>query len=152
MKSNFTCFLLLTLLCFQSCKKENISAIPPFADTIFKLYDLRRASDSTFTDVYFQESSFTMKSDFSWSLEVEGAKSIGTYSWTPKEAMVAKVNFTIVQWTPLNADTALSNKLKTVIQTVEYCSFQGQTDSDSAVKYLGFTHNNSPTYFRAIRK
>lgn len=93
-----------------------------------------------------------MKSDFSWSLEVEGATSIGTYSWTPTEDKAAKVNFTIVQWTPLTADTALSSKLKTVIQTVEYCTFQSEAGNNSSVKYLGFHHNNSPAYFRAIRK
>lgn len=146
MKPTFTFFLILSIFFLNSCKKDNDLIRPAVANTPFLLYDLRISTDTANTDINYQ-STLILKDDYTWTLDLGGAKSNGTYSWTPTTNQQALVKFTITQWTPLSTDIALSNKLKAVLEIVDNCGF-----SLSNPSFLNFLNNTATTTLRTNKK
>lgn len=126
MKNTIILILLLTTVVFTDCKKdkEEEKFKPPIADIEYVINDLRVSTDSTFTDVTFPNS-LLLKSDYTWLLDCNGAKSNGTYTWIPTLSNRADIRFTILQFTPLNSNITVSNKIKTILETCPKAVYDG---------------------------
>lgn len=145
MKKILTLVALITALTITCCKKDNQIAKPEFANIEFKLYDLRTNGDINIYEVT-PSSSLVLKSDFTWSIDLGGAKSSGTYSWTPTSIRQADIKFTIVTWTDFATNQVLSDKLKTALQEVDHCGYSLQDPS-----FANFLSNSFGDYFSSIR-
>jgi hypothetical protein len=87
-----------------------------------------------------------LKSDYTWSIDLGGAKSNGTYSWTPTSNGQGDINFTTILWTDFTSNRILSDKLKSALLTVRNNGFSLQTG------FNNFLVNNYPgSYFPFIR-
>ena len=129
-----------------SCKKDNQMARPEFVNIEFKLYDLRTSHDVTIYDVN-PSSSLILKNDFTWSIDLGGAKSNGTYSWMPTSNQHAHIEFTILSWTDYPLDQILSDKLKLALQQVNVCGYSLQ----DPYSFANFFDDNYGDYFAHIR-
>jgi hypothetical protein len=125
---------ILTLLAFTaavtiiSCKKDNEAQKPQFADIEFSIYDLRPPGDTTATEITYPNT-IILKSDYTWTIDLGGAKSNGTYSWTPTSSQQGDIKFTTITWTDFTSNQILSNKLKSALQAVSRYGFSLQTPS-----------------------
>lgn len=134
MKTIYTLLLTLGIIStITACKKDSIPK-PPVADLELNMYDIKIAGDSTNYEFNYP-STIILKGDYTWTTDVGGAKSYGTYTWTSTSDQQADVTFTITQWTDFTPNLTLSDKFKFVIQTVNYCSFSLATSP-----YLPFCH------------
>jgi hypothetical protein len=145
MKNILTLFAFTIAMTISSCKKDNEIAKPEFIDIEFKLYDLRTSGDVTIYDVT-PSSSLVLKKDFTWVIDLGGAKSNGTYSWTPTSNQQADIKFTIVSWTDYTSNQILSDKLKLALQQVNHCGYSLQDPS-----FANFLSNSYGDYFASIR-
>ena len=133
MKIKLTAFILLGLLVFAACKKDKTDPKPEVADISFTLIDCRPPGDTLNYSFFNYPSSIILHSDYTWTLDLDGAVSNGTYTWMPTTYKSADIKMTIQQWTPLSSNTALSDKLKLVIQSTDNCTFP---DSNPLGLYL----------------
>lgn len=126
MKNIYTLLLTLAIVSvIPSCKKDNVAPKPAVADRELTLLDLRVSSDPT--NVEFNSTgTLILREDYTWTTDLGGAKSHGTYSWTSTSAQQADIKFSITQWTDFGSNLALSDKLKLVLQSVDYCGFSLQ--------------------------
>lgn len=144
MKKIFALSSILFFFTLTSCKKENVDPKPLIADIAFSLYDLK--TDSTIFDINYQ-STLILKGNYTWTLDFNGAVSSGTYSWTSTSQYQALVKFSIQQWTQMSSDTALSTKLKKVIQAIDNCGFPGPN-----IIQLNFLDKNYTSFLRTNKK
>ena len=146
MKAILILFALMSTMTFMSCKKDNEIIKPQISDIEFTLYDLRAAPDTVILDVNYP-STLILKSNYTWTIDLGGAKSNGTYTWTPTSNQQSAIKFTIINWTDFTTNQMLSDKLKSVIQTVNNCGYSLQNFS-----YANFLVNNFPSsYFPFLR-
>ena len=146
MKNILTLIALVGVLTFSSCKKDNEIAKPQIADIEFKMYDLRTTGDTTISEVTYP-STLILKSDYTWTIDLGGAKSNGTYTWTPTSNQQSAVKFTILNWTDFTTNQILSDKLKSAIQSVNNCGYSLQNPS-----FANFLVNNfQGDYFPFVR-
>ena len=146
MKYILTLIALFGVLTFSSCKKENEISKPQIADIEFEMYDLRATGDTTISEVIYP-STLILKSDYTWTIDLGGAKSNGTYSWTTTSNQQSAINFTILNWTDFTTNQILSDKLKSVLQTVNNCGYSIQNPS-----FANFLVNNfQGDYFASLR-
>lgn len=146
MKSILTLFALVTVVTLSSCKKDNEIVKPQFADIEFTLYDLRATGDTTISEVTYP-STIVLKNDYTWTIDLGGAKSNGTYTWTPISNQQGEIKFTILRWTGFTSNQILSDKLKSALQAVNHCGYSLQTPS-----YANFLVNNfQGSYFPFVR-
>ena len=118
MKNILTLFVCSALLTITSCKKDNQIPKPEFADIEFSIYDLRPPGDTTSTEVNYP-STMILKSDYTWSIDLGGAKSSGKYSYSPTSSgQLGDIVFTIVSWTDFASNRVLSDKLKLALLDV----------------------------------
>jgi len=146
MKYTFTLFLFSLFTAFFSCKKDNSIPKPQVADTEFTMYDLRASNDTVIFEVNYP-STLLLKSDYTWTIDLGGTLSHGTYTWTPTSNQQAEIKFTITQWTDFSTNQILSDKLKSVLQTVDNCGFSLQNPS-----FLNFLDKNYVSFLRTNRK
>lgn len=146
MKNILKLFVLVTVLTLASCRKGNEAAKPEFADIEFSMYDLRATSDSTITEITYP-STIVLKSDYTWTIDLDGSKSNGTYTWTPTSTQQADIKFTIISWNDFSLNSTLSNKLKLALQAVNHCGYSLQTPSYA--NYL--TNNYQDIHFPFLR-
>jgi hypothetical protein len=142
MRRNYTYIFLLITISMLSCKKEDVIKKPQISDIPYTLYDTKLSGDPSRTEVSYS-TTFLLKSDFTWTLDLEGAKSFGTYTWDPTDNFFAGLKFNIAQWSTFSADTAISNKIKNVLVSVNRCSI----DANAPV-----FDKNFETYLRVIKK
>ena len=145
MKNILTLFALFGAFTITFCKKDTALARPEFTDIEFKLYDLRTKGDVTIYEVT-QPSTLVLKSDFTWTIDLGGAKSSGTYSWKPTTTRQANIRFTIVSWTDFTTNQILSDKLKLALQQVNNCGYSLQDPS-----FANFVDNSYGDYFASLR-
>ena len=145
MKNILTLFALFAAFTITSCKKDIEIAKPEFADLEFKMYDLRTKGDVAIHEVT-PPSSLVLKSDFTWTIDLGGAKSSGTYTWTPTTTQQADIKFTIISWTDFTSNQTLSDNLKLALQQVNHCGYSLQDPS-----FANFLDNSYGDYFAAIR-
>jgi len=146
MKNILTLIALVVVLTFSSCKKDNEIAKPQIADIEFKMYDLRATGDTTISEVTYP-STLILKSDYTWTIDLGGAKSNGTYTWTPTSNQQSAVKFTILNWTDFTTNQILSDKLKSAIQSVNNCGYSLLNPS-----FANFLVNNfQGDYFPFVR-
>ncbi len=145
MKNILTLFTLIAAFTISSCKKDTPIAKPEFANIEFKLYDFRTKGDITIYEVT-PPSTLILKSDFTWTMDLGGAKSSGTYSWTPTTTRQADIKFTIASWTDFTTNQTLSDKLKLALQQVNHCGYSLQDPS-----FANFLDNSYGDYFASIR-
>jgi len=146
MKNILTLIALVVVLTFSSCKKDNEIAKPQIADIEFKMYDLRATGDTTISEVTYP-STLILKSDYTWTIDLGGAKSNGTYTWTPTSNQQSAVKFTILNWTDFTTNQILSDKLKSAIQSVNNCGYSLQNPF-----FANFLVNNfQGDYFPFVR-
>ena len=122
MKDTFALFLFLLFTTFFSCKKDDPVSKLQFADIEFTMVDLR-ASGDTVVFVVNYPSTLVLKSDNTFTIDLGGAVSHGTYIWTIISDLNAEIKLTITQWTDFPTNQILSDKLKSVLQTVNFCFF-----------------------------
>lgn len=147
MKTILTLFIFIAVVTFTSCKKDNEVAKPQIADIEFTMYDLRTTGDTTALEVNYP-STIILKSDYSWTIDLGGAKSNGRYDWTPTSNQQGDIKFTITQWTDFSSNIVLSNKLKSVLQSVDNYGY-----SLSSPSFLNFQDKNfNFSFLRTIRK
>jgi hypothetical protein len=125
MKKTIIQLLIFIMIVLLSCKKDKVQDLKPkIADIEFLMFDFKVPQDSTTTDIN-NTNTFILKGDYTWVLDFNGAKSYGKYSWKPTEIYRAQIKFEIQQWSALNSNINLSNKIKTVLETVTNCAFPG---------------------------
>jgi len=147
MKNILTLFAFIAIVTFTSCKKDNEEPKPQFADIAFTMYDLRATADTTTYEVTYP-STIILKSDYTWTIDLGGAKSNGTYTWTPTSNQQGEIKFTITQWTDFSSNQILSNKLKSVLQSVDNYGY-----SLSSPSFLNFLDKNfNFSFLRTNRK
>lgn len=146
MKNLLTLFALIAVVASSSCKKENEITKPEIADIEFKLYDLRANGDTTISEVIYS-STLILKGDYTWTIDLGGAKSNGTYTWKPSSYQQSTIKFSILTWTDFTANQILSDKLKSALQSVNNCGYSLPNPS-----FANFMDNNFPgSYFPFIR-
>jgi hypothetical protein len=146
MKTILTLTAFISALTFMSCKKDNENPKPQIANIEFTLFDVRTAGDSNILEVNYP-STLILKSDFTWTIDLGGTKSNGTYTWTPISKQQADIKFTITQWTDFSSNSILSDKLKSALKEVNHCGYSLQTPS-----FANFLDNNfQADYFPSIR-
>ena len=123
MKKTVFVFTLFTMLAFASCKKDKTGPKPEVADISFRLLDCRAPGDSVSYSFFNYPGSIILHSDYTWTIDLMGAVSKGTYTWAPTTYKSAAIKMTILQWTPFSGNAALSEKLKLVIQNIASCAF-----------------------------
>ena len=128
MKSIFTLIAFIFVVTITSCKKENEVPKPHFADIEFIIYDLRAPGDTTISEVNYPNT-IILKSDYTWTIDLGGAKSNGTYTWTPSTNQQGDIRFTTVNWTDFTTNQLLSDKLKSALQAVSSYGFPLQSTS-----------------------
>lgn len=136
MKPAATLLAITVILSLSSCKQNKEDGKLPFADIEFTIYDLRAVGDSTISEFNYP-SSIILKSDFTWSIDVEGTKSNGTYTWSPVSNQQVAIKFTIVKWNDFSANPQLSDKLKSALLSVNHCGY-----SLTASAFANFLVNN----------
>lgn len=141
-----TLLALITILAFTSCKKDAEAPRPDFADIAFTLYDLRALGDTTATEVNYTNS-ITLKSNYTWSIDLSGAKSNGTYTWKPISNQQGEIKFTILNWADFASNQVLSNKLKSALQSVNHCGYS--LGNPSFANFL--VNNYQGDYFPFVR-
>ena len=149
MKISITQLLIFFMILFSSCKKDEAEyAIPKpqIADIAFSLYDLKLPTDSASTDISFP-TTLLLKSDYTWTLDLNGAKSNGIYTWNSTESNKAQIKFTVQQWTGLSSNILISSKIRTVLETVTICAFP-----DPSFTSIVFIESTFTTNFRASKK
>lgn len=146
MKNILTLLAFLTVMASFSCKKDTQLPRLQFADIPFTLYDLRAPGDTTISEVNYTNT-LALKNDFTWTIELGGAKSNGTYTWTPTSDRQGEIKFTILNWTDFASNQNLSNKLKATIQAVNHCGYSLENPS-----FANFLVNNyQGDYFPFVR-
>ncbi len=146
MKKTLLLYALFAIALSQACKKDSTTETKPaVADIPVNVQDMKMAGDSISTDLPFP-STLILKADYSWTLDVQGVKSFGTYTWVPIQQYRAQIKFTITQWTQFGNDPAKSNKLKTILLTVDRCDYPGSI-------FYGFvlSTENINTFIRAFK-
>lgn len=135
---------------FASCKKSSHMSKSQFADIEFLIYDFRGVGD-TVASAFSTPSTIILKSDHTWTIDVGGSKSHGTYSWRNIARQQGAIVFTISSWTDIPADPTLSEKLKSALQSVNYCGYF--LDDPGYANFLanGFPDSNFP-FFRTNKK
>jgi hypothetical protein len=138
MKNILMLSVLVTVVILASCRKGNEKTIPEFADIEFKIISLRALGDTTILEIIPTNSSIistmVLKSDYTWTIDLGGSKSSGTYTWTPISTQQANIKFTILNWTDFAPNPVLSDKLKSALQAVNHSGYSLQTPL--AVNYL----------------
>lgn len=119
-------FVIAILIGLQSCKKEEVTQPPVIADIPYSLFAYKTKNDTSSSQVQFL-SKLVLKKDFTWTLDFGGAKSNGSYTWHPTSQYQAHIKFSITNWTPLKLDAAASEKLKSILLTVDNCLILGST-------------------------
>jgi len=114
------------VITYSSCKKDNVAPKPQFVDIEFSIYSLRPPGDTTQTDVTYSNT-IILKSDYTWTIDLGGAKSNGTYTLTPTTNQQGDIKFTIVNWTDFTLNPILSNKLKSALQAVRRYGYSLQS-------------------------
>ena len=117
MKSILTLFGFIAAVTFISCKKDE-APTPRFADIMFTMSDLRLTTDTIIYEVTYP-STIILKRDYTWTIDLGGAKSSGTYTWKPTSDQQGDIKFTINQWTDFSSNRILSDKLKSVLQSID---------------------------------
>ena len=146
MKNALTVLTFFIVVASFSCRKDTQAPRPQFADIPFALYDLRAPGDTTISEVNYP-STLTLKNDYTWAIDLNGAKSNGTYSWTPISYRQGEIKFTIIKWTDFAANQILSDKLKSTLQAVNHCGYSVEDPS-----FANFIVNNyQGFYFPSIR-
>lgn len=147
MKKTLLLFVILSIAFSQSCKKDSaVDTKPTVADIPVNARTMRMAGDSVQTDLP-DPSILILNADYSWKLNIEGAQSFGTYTWTPIDAFRAQIKFTITQWTNFNSDPAKSNKLKNILLIVDKCEFPGP-----GISQVVFIAQNYATFLSAYKQ
>ena len=146
MKKILLIFAVLSIAFSQSCKKNSTQTKPAIADIPLDAQDMNMAGDSSVTALPYP-AVLILNADYSWTLDVQGAKSFGTYTWVPTIAYKAQIYFTITHWTQFGTDPAKSNKLKNILLAVEKCELPGSTFYG-----VSFNTQNINTFIRAVKK
>ena len=128
MKNILTLFVFIAAVTFTSCKKDNVTPKPQFADIEFSIYDLRALGDTAIFEVTYPNT-IILKNDYTWTIDLGGTKSNGTYSWTPTSNQQGDIKFTTIKWTDFTSNQILSDKLKSVLLAVNRYGFSLQTPS-----------------------
>lgn len=158
MKNILLLFIFISAFTFSSCKKDKVAAIiPDIADIVFSIKDLRGPQDALITDVSDLNTTIILNSDFTWTTDLGGAISHGTYIYTPsgnheRDLILAgsfygDFKFTISKWTDFSSNKILSDKLKSVLQSVNNCGYSILDPS-----YLSFSDKNSHSLLRSNKK
>lgn len=144
MRLLYSIILFFTLF---SCNKDNETPKPQVAGLEFTMYDLRPTGDTIIQEVTYPNT-IMLKSDYTWTIDLGGAKSNGTYTWTPTTNQQAEIKFTIIKWTDFSQNQILSDKLKSVLQSVDNCGY-----SLSNPSFLNFLDKNfNFSFLRTNRK
>jgi hypothetical protein len=147
MKKILLLFAVFIIAFSQSCKKDSTAETKlAVADIPLNARDMRMAGDSISTDLP-DSSILILKADYTWTLDVQGAKSFGTYTWAPIELYRTQIKFIINQWTQFGTDPAKSNKLKNILLTVDKCEFPGTT-----ITGVYFSAQNVTTSLRTLKQ
>jgi hypothetical protein len=128
LKNILTLFAFIAVVTITSCKKDNEALKPQFADIEFSIYDLRPPGDTTATEIIYPNT-IILKGDYTWTIDLGGAKSNGTYSWKPTSSQQGDIKFTITNWTTFATNPVLSTKLMSAIVAVKRYGFSLQTPS-----------------------
>lgn len=146
MNKIFILLSIVAVIIISSCKKDTQAPRPQIVDVPFTLYDLRAPGDTTIFDVNYP-STLILKNDYTWTIDLGGAKSNGTYTWTPTSDRQGEIKFTILSWTDFAGNLVLSDKLKSALQVVNHCGYSLQNPS-----FANFLINNyQGDYFPSIR-
>ncbi|BDQ12150.1 hypothetical protein [Sediminibacterium sp. TEGAF015] len=136
------------LIGISSCSKDDPTPKPPIANLAFQLYDFRTPVDTIAIELpNGLNSTLMLKSDYTWTLDLDGAKSSGKYTWTPTANQQADMQLSITQWTDLPSNSILSNKLKSALLAVTSCGYS-LTDPSYA-NFLDL--KNQKPYFPFVR-
>ena len=146
MKYILTLSVFIIAVTFTSCKKDNVDPKPQFSDIEFSIYDLRAPGDTTITEVTYPNT-IILKSDFTWTIDLGGAKSNGTYTWTPTSDQQGDIKFTALSWADFTSNQTLSDKLKFALLSVKSYGFSLQTPSFN--NFLDLNYQSS--YFPFVR-
>lgn len=146
MRKEYILLVLVFVLGLAACKKDNKTPNAQIAGIEFTLFDLRALGDTIALEVNYP-STFILKNDYSWSLDINGTKSSGTYTWKPTSNQQAEVKFSITQWTDFSANLTLSNKLKSALLAVKSCGYSLQ--APSYANFLDLSYQGS--YFPFLR-
>lgn len=124
MKKIIPLYLLGILLI--KCSKENPpgtnSEIKDVTGVSWQLFSLQNTNDP-FINPIPSPWYLRLNNDRSYSFSLQNSTSTGTYSWTQLDSVNAKVNFTIQSWNSAVVDTQYTNKLKTILQSVDSCHY-----------------------------
>lgn len=146
MKHILTLLAIITIMAITSCKKKTEVPRPSFADIEFFIYDFRAPGDSIISEVNYS-STVVIKGDFTWSIDLGGAKSNGTYTWVPTSNQQGEIKFKILNWTDLSSNQFLSDKLKSALQAVNHCGYS--LGNPSFANFL--VNNYQGDYFPFLR-
>jgi hypothetical protein len=129
-----------------ACKKDNQSPNLEFADIPFTIYDLREIGDTTITEVNYPNT-LILKRDYTWTIDLGGAKSNGRYTWTPTSNQQGDIKFTIGYWDNSFSNQNLSAKLRDALLEVNHYGYSLQDPT-----FINFLHDSwYGDYFPFIR-
>lgn len=147
MKKTLLLFAVFSIAFSQSCKKDSTAETKlAIVDIPLNARDMKMAGDTIGTDLP-DSCILILKIDYTWTLDVSGAKSFGTYTWSPIELYRTQIKFTINQWTQFGTDPAKSNKLKNILLTVDKCEFPGP-----GIFQVVFSAQNVTTFIRSYKQ
>ena len=144
MKYTLTLFAFILAITLISCKKDDVVQKPPFADIEFAISSVRSPGDSTITEITYPNT-IILKNNYTWSIDLGGAISDGTYSIMQSSTQQGDIKFTINQWSDFPTNPMVSAKLKSALQVVNRYGFPNQSTS-----FNFLVENCQCTYFPAI--
>jgi hypothetical protein len=116
--------LLLLIIFLTGCNKDRSSdtGITNVTDVEWQLFSLQETNDPSINPI---PASWYLKlyKDRSFRFSLNNSTSTGTYSWVQVDSINAKVSFTIQSWNSSVADIQYSNKLKTILQSIDSCHY-----------------------------
>jgi hypothetical protein len=121
---NKASLLLLLIMSLTGCNKDNSSdtEITNVTGVEWQLFSLQETNDPFINPIpvswYLK-----LNKDRSFSLSLHNSTSTGTYSWVQSDPINAKVKFTIQSWNSSVSDIHYTNKLKTILQSIDSCHY-----------------------------
>ena len=150
MKGILTPIALLILLSTVSCTKNTDTSGLQFADKPYTLYDFRAPGDTTITEVN-DPSTLTLYNDGTWTIEISGALSKGTYEWSPASNGKGEIKFKILDWAGFPPNQMLSEKLQSALQSVTHYGYIVENPSFVTFWLDNYQSNYFP-FLRTSRK
>lgn len=100
-----------------SCHKDDRHLAAPFSGYPLTIKEVMAPGDNFISPIPYP-TVLMLKADLTWTMDIAGTITSGTYTWQTLNSITGKIQFTVQQWPATNAA-----KLKAIVEAVNKCEF-----------------------------